>query len=165
EAEAVFKLAIEHLTILCKEHDDTVAYQRGLGEVHGLLGELYARANKGVEARMHLEKSLHHLGKALDADPKQPRYVNMRRENYRWWLIAMVVAKDHAETAKATPELVRLFPKGEGTFLAVKFLTLCLTLVDEESGLSTKDRTAFHKAYADRAVELLSKTSPSREQV
>jgi tetratricopeptide (TPR) repeat protein len=166
EAEALFRQGIQILALLCEKQSDAIAYRTGLGEAHGMLGRLFLDAKNAAGARTHLEQSLVHLKQALDVDPKQPRFAVMRGENYRFWIEALLLAKDHKAAAKAAPELSRLFPKnGEGAFLAAKCIASCLMLAEQDASLSIPDRNVLLRAYSESALDLLRKTPPPSKRL
>jgi tetratricopeptide (TPR) repeat protein len=166
EAEASYRSGIQYLALLCEKQPDAIAYRTGLGEAHGGLGRLFLNARDAAGARRHLELSLTHLKKALEMDPKQPRYAQMRNENYQYWIAALILEKDYKAAANAVTELPRLLPeKGEGAFLAARALAACLALAENDDSLTVSERNAIMRSYSESALDLLRKTPPAAAYV
>jgi tetratricopeptide (TPR) repeat protein len=162
KAEAMYRIGIQYLAALTEKHPDTIAYLTGLGEAHGGLGRLLLNSRDATDARTHLEQSLSNLKKALDADPKQPRFAQMRNENYQHWVAALILARDHKAAADAVQHLPRLLlEKGEGAFVAARTLAACLTLAEHDASLSVSERNVILRTYTESALNVLRKSPPA----
>ncbi len=121
--------------------------------LHNLGASLLHRGEL-AQARQLFQRAIEHQQTALRTNPRNPNYCRALWNHYRCLAETLLQLGEHAGAARALEDAHGV-STGPGTAIVALMLLRCQQLAAIDSRLSTNERAAKARAYADRAAELL----------
>ncbi|MFI5461679.1 MAG: tetratricopeptide repeat protein, partial [Isosphaerales bacterium] len=156
EAEGALRKGIELQEVLVAQSPDVPHYRSRLGASLNNLGHLQMDRGELAAALSSYQRAIEHQRAALRANSNDPTYREYLRDHYGGLAGLLRKRGDHAGAAQAAEECARVSPhRARDALKAAEALVLCQELAATDSRLSTADREAKVREYADRAAALL----------
>jgi tetratricopeptide (TPR) repeat protein len=154
DAKAEYQAILQIRTQLVADFPEVVEYWHGLGKTQRDLAGLLAREGALDEARRAFLLAADHQRRAYEAVPTNREYARSLRNNYHALGDLLLKLKDHTATAETANLLAQVRPdSADDAQLAARFFGRCVTLAEQDPQLSSEQRTALARSYADQAMQ------------
>ena len=148
--------SITHLEPLVKSEPENAAYQYNLGAALGNWVVIIREKSSLKEISALQQRAIGHLRKAYTLRPHIPVYRTTLRKNLSDHSFALALMLRHDEAMRVCDEIAGLSPPLASNLITAAQRAAHLSgMVPKDERISTREREALSKKYADKAMQFL----------